>query len=61
MTQTEQIPTEAVIHNACILYGDRTTFAEETADTWIAIADGTVAARGRGDRKSTRLNSSHPK
>ncbi len=49
MTQTEQIPTEAVIHNACILDGDRTTFAEETADTWIAIADGTVAARGRGD------------
>ena len=49
MTQTEQIPAEAVIHNARILDGDRATFSEETADTWIAIADGTVTARGRGD------------
>ena len=49
MTQTEQIPAEAVIHNARILDGDRATFSEETADTWIAIADETVTARGRGD------------
>ncbi len=49
MTQTEQIPAEAVIHNACILDGEPATFAEETADTWIAIAQGTVTARGRGD------------
>lgn len=49
MTQTEQIPAEAVIHNARVLDGDRATFTEETADTWIAIADGTVTARGRGD------------
>lgn len=48
MTQTEQIPTEAVIHNACILDGDRVTFTEGTADTWIAVAEGTVTARGRG-------------
>ena len=48
MTLTEQIPTEAVIHNACILDGDRATFSEETADTWIEIAAGTVVARGRG-------------
>ena len=49
MTQTEQIPAEAVIHNACILDGDRATFTEESADTWIVIAEGTVVARGRGD------------
>ena len=49
MTSTEQIPTEAVIYNARILDGDRATFTEETADTWIAITEGTVAARGRGD------------
>lgn len=48
MTQTEQIPAEAVIHNACILDGDRVTFTEGTADTWIAVAEGTVTARGRG-------------
>ena len=48
MTQTEQIPAEAVIHNACILDGDRATFSEEAADTWIEIAAGTVVARGRG-------------
>lgn len=49
MTQTEQIPAEAVIHNARILDGDRATFTEEGADTWIAVVEGTVTARGRGD------------
>ena len=54
MTRTEAIPAEAipaeaVIHNARILDGDRETFAEETADTWIANSGGVVIARGRGD------------
>ncbi|SDR98368.1 N-acetylglucosamine 6-phosphate deacetylase [Brevibacterium siliguriense] len=57
MTQTEQIPAEAIIHNACILDGDRATFTEETADAWIAIADGTVAERGRGDGWKDRVAS----
>lgn len=57
MTQIEQIPAEAVIHNACILDGDRATFAEETADTWIAIAQGSVTARGRGDGWKNRAAS----
>ncbi|MGC2939633.1 MULTISPECIES: N-acetylglucosamine-6-phosphate deacetylase [unclassified Brevibacterium] len=57
MTQTAQIPAEAVIHNACILDGDRANFSEETADTWIAITGGTVIARGRGDGWKDRADS----
>ncbi|GAA3835291.1 N-acetylglucosamine-6-phosphate deacetylase [Brevibacterium ammoniilyticum] len=47
---TEAAPerVDAVVHDAVILDSDPATYSTDFADTWLAVTDGTVVGRGRG-------------
>ena len=44
----DMMPADTIIHNAVILDGDPTGFTLVASDDWLASAQGTVIARGRG-------------
>ncbi len=48
VSETMSTPAEAIVHDAVILDSDPATYSTDFADTWLAVAGGTVLARGRG-------------